>query len=116
MTLPLTPETLQAAYDYLKTTPPFNRWNLPDGEDVRFKVMRSRDVRGWYWTEGERHWIGISSHCIGRTDSLMSTMSHEMLHLHERQTCIETKAQHSRAFSKLAARVCGIHGFDAKLF
>jgi hypothetical protein len=32
MTLPITPGSIAASYDYIATTPPFSGWNLPDSE------------------------------------------------------------------------------------
>jgi len=34
MTLPLTPATLTAAYEFLRTTPPFKGWKLPHADEV----------------------------------------------------------------------------------
>ncbi len=118
MTLPLNKEMLAAAYDYLRTTPPFAKWNLPEGEDVMFAVVRDPAVRGWYrLDEKSRHSIGISTRCIGRTDSLLVTMAHEMVHLFQRDARIESpRAEHNAAFNKLAERVCKRHGWDPLLF
>lgn len=117
MTLPLTRETLAAAYDYLCTTPPFNKWNLPESADIEFKIIRSIHFRGWYSTNANgRHVIAISSRCIGRTTSLLETMAHEMVHLHQGDVRMETKGIHNRAFWILAERVCRYHGFDPRLF
>jgi hypothetical protein len=117
MALPLTREMLEQAYEYLCVTPPFNKWNLPHGEDIAFRVVRSRDMLGWYSRlRGGQHIIALSTNCIGRTDSLMATMAHEMIHLHQAAVGMETPSHHNTAFKKLAARVCAIHGFDPKLF
>jgi hypothetical protein len=116
VTLPLTPETLEAAYEYLRTTRPLCTWNLPEGEDVVFRVGRSPDTRGWYKLEKGRHVITVSARCIGRTDSLMAVMAHEMVHLHEQYADACGSGMHSAAFNKWAAQVCAVHGFDPKLF
>jgi hypothetical protein len=116
MALPLDADILRSAYDYLAETPPFRAWNLPAGEDVRFKVIRDPNVRGLYWRTGKRHHIAISSRCIGRTESLMATMAHEMIHLHETNVGVGRGAEHSGAFQCWAARVCRFHGFDHSLF
>lgn len=117
MTLPLNREVLQGAYDYLRATEPFCRWNLPDGEDISFKVIRSLVDRGQYYRVDGKHTISISSSCIGRSSSLMEIMAHEMIHLHEREARFDrADVEHTRAFKKLALRVCAIHGFDSKLF
>lgn len=116
MTLPLTPDTLRAAYDFLNTTPPFSKWNLPDGEDVAFKVVRDPSMRGWYRREDRRHTIGISSRTIGHNASLIGVMAHEMIHLHEANVKACGSGQHSAAFHRWAGQVCKVHGFDPKLF
>lgn len=118
--LPLTPEVLAAAYDYLASTSPFNRWNLPDSEDVKFRVIRSRKVFAQYVWEDGSHTIEVSSATIGHTLTLLETMAHELVHVHLRQTGMESRSgdanTHNMAFRKLAAQVCATHGFDLKAF
>ena len=118
MSLPLTPENLRAAYDFLCTTAPFNKWNLPEGDDVTFKVSRSRTTAALltYW--GDRTELTVSSALNGHTDTLLSSVAHEMIHLHERQCGIKSTGEnaHGRAFRKWAAQVCDAHGFDPKIF
>ncbi len=120
MTLPLSPDTLAAAYDYLRTTPPFNRWNLPDSEDVLFSVVKTPRDYGWYQWDGKRHTISASKASIGHTVTLMRLMAHEMIHLHLEETGMESKNRnnntHNAAFRKIAATVCRVHGLDPKAF
>ena len=116
MSLNLTPEILRAAYDFLCTTQPFSRWNMPDGEDVRFYVIRNRHVHGWYQKSPHAHEIAISSATVGHTAVLMTTMAHEMIHLHEKHNSVQGHGEHSAAFKKYAERVSKIHGFDPKAF
>lgn len=117
MSLTFTSDTLRAAYDFLNETPPFNKWNLPDGDDVEFKVIRDAGRFGWYRFDGARHVIALSSACIGHTDTLMRTMAHEMIHLHEEHAEACTPRQdHSKAFYRWAAIVCKHHGFDVRAF
>ena len=112
MTLPLTSETLRAAYDYLRTTPPFSRWKLPASYEVAFKVGRQNDVRGahHYKYDDQSHEVIISEVCVGRTDSLLATMAHEMIHVHQQH------AKHGAEFKRFAKAVCKRHGFDLQLF
>lgn len=118
--IPLTVETLRAAYDYLASTPPFVKWNLPPSEDVSFKVAKDARHFGWCtkWSDGKSQsfQIAISAACIGHTDSLMRYMAHEVLHLHQYLTGQAKGAEHNEAFYKDAAVICRIHGFDAKAF
>lgn len=116
MTLPLTADTLRAAYDYLETTPPFNGWNLPPSEDIVFKVTRSKHNMGEYYERNGKHHIAVSSLLVGHTATLIALVAHECVHLHQRISCMETRTMHNEAFRKLAARVCKAHGFDPKLF
>ncbi|WP_029581920.1 hypothetical protein [Bradyrhizobium sp. URHD0069] len=119
MTLPLNAEMLAAAYEYLRTTPPFNKWNLPDHEDIKFRTSRRPREAGRYEWDGDHH-IVASIHGIAYTESLMRFMSHEMVHLHLQIMGWESKARseevHNAAFRKFSALVCKHHGFDPKAF
>ena len=115
--LPLTPEMVAAAYDLLRTTPPFNRWNLPEPEDVTFRVVRDPKVYGSYLRSGDRHIISVSSRWIGHLDRLLEVVAHEAIHLHEGATGADRgKGEHSAAFKKWADQICKLHGFDPKHF
>lgn len=119
MTLPLTPETLAAAYDYLKSTPPFNKWNLPESEDVKFRVGKQRREFASYRWNGNVHEITMSSHGIGQTATLFPTLAHEMVHMDLEEMSMDsrgTRATHNGAFRIRAAQVCKIHGWDLKAF
>lgn len=119
MALPLTPETLAAAYDYLATTPPFNKWSLPDSEDVKFIVAKFRDDFAQYRWDGKQHTISVSTNAIGHTATLMEKMAHEMVHLHLEDSEMEsrgTNKTHGIWFRKFAAQACKVHGFDPKAF
>ena len=114
--LVITPEMMAAAYDYLATTPPFCNWNLPESEDVTFIVYRSMVNRGDWFRIKDRHRIRISSRYAKSTTSLMETLAHEMIHLHEDHNNCSGKGQHSAAFNAWANEVCEIHGWDPALF
>ena len=118
--LPLSEEMLEAAYEYLRTTPPFNKWNLPDGEDIRFHVVRARDCFAKYQRDGDLHHISVSISSVAHSDTLIEKMAHEMVHLHLELTGSESKSKspsiHNAAFRKYATRICQIHGWDPKGF
>lgn len=117
MTLKLTPDILRASYNFLCELPPFDRWNLPDAHDIIFRVTRHHDRWAHYRrTASGKPEIVISARFIQRTESLVETMAHEMVHLHQARAGMENAAQHNAAFKKLAARICKIHGFDPGLF
>lgn len=120
MTLQLTPEMLAAAYDFLRTTPPFDKWNLPESEEVGFKLSRNRKELGRYQWDGAKHTITASAIAIGHTATLMRFMAHEMIHLNLEEIGMESRRggqdTHNGAFRVLAAQVCKVHGFDPKAF
>lgn len=117
MALQLNKHILRAAYDFMANTQPFYKWNLPEGEDVAFYVVRDPKRYAWYRRNGERHEIGISSTNVGHTLTLMEKMGHEMIHVHEEHAGFcQPNTEHSAAFRKLAREVCKFHGFDPKTF
>lgn len=117
MTLPLTPEILEAAYGYLKATPPFRSWGLPPSDEVRFVVAADRGLSGWHIHKAGGHDIAISSSVIGHTSSLIPVLAHEMVHLYQAHKKTFTRnTQHNAEFKKLMARVSKYHGFDPKMF
>lgn len=119
MTLPLTPETLAAAYDYLCSTPPFNKWSLPDSDEVKFTVNKSRVDFAQYRWDGKQHTITVSESSVGHTATLMEKMGHELVHLHLEDSEMEsrgTQDTHGIWFRKLAAQACKAHGWDLKAF
>ena len=118
MTLPLTVDTIMGAYEYLRTTPPFIGWNLPEPADVEWKVGKTNSCFGWhdYKSKNHKHRIVISSGCIGHTMTLIQTVAHEMIHMHLRESAKERDRIHSKAFKKLSESVARTHGFDPKGF
>lgn len=111
----LTPAILEAAYEFLRATPPFSRWKLPHADEIEFRVTRHRDCQGKCVTEDDRHAILVSEVKIGRTFGLLELMAHEMVHVHcHRQGHL--KPEHGAVFRRHAARVCKEHGFDELLF
>jgi hypothetical protein len=117
MAFVLSTDMLKAAYDLLCTTPPFRTWNLPDSDDVVFKLNRSKTMSAYQIFDGTRHTIGVSIACISTLDLLNRYMAHEMVHVHEanvRQG--RNDVGHSAAWRKWAAQVCRIHGYDPMAF
>lgn len=112
----LTPEVLEGAYEFLKTTPPFARWKLPAADDVSFTVIGAANIRGTFWEglPGEHMAIGISGSCLSHTTPMLVTMAHEMCHMKAWMTW-RTKT-HGAVWRRLANSVCTHHGFDPKEF
>lgn len=120
MTLPLTAEMLEAAYEFLKTSPPFCDWNMQEGEEVKFRVSRKLKSKfAQYQWDGKRHTVTMSAASIGHTLTLLEALSHEMIHMHLEENGMESRggeSVHNAAFRKFAAEVCKYHGFDPKSF
>lgn len=112
--LHLTPEILRAVYDYLRATPPFNRWKLPAADNVEMHIVRTRNYQGQCIIDGTRHIIQISTGKICRTQALIEVMAHEMVHLHCGRSGI--KPHHGLEWRRFARSVCEYYGFDPKLF
>lgn len=125
MSLHLTPAMLEAAYELLRATPPFNKWRLPEADDVEFHVTIIKNAMADY------HY----SHCLGDPQihkirvhakrhptlrELLESMAHEMVHIYQRGTVDHVvkrrSAVHGPKFKRLAAQVCRYHGFDAATF
>lgn len=120
MSLPLTPEMLSAAYEFLRKTPPFVRMKLPPAEVVKFVVGKFKQDYASYRWDGNQHCIAMSENAIGQTATLMRCMAHEMIHLYLEENRLESRRggedTHNAAFRKFAAQACKFHGFDLKAF
>lgn len=103
---------LHGAYEYLRTTPPFREWSLPEADDVELRITGMQD-QGQYDYRG-KHIIAISSQRVGHTIRLMTVTAHEMVHL--RQQMLGEPLTHGALFKSLSKRVCRYHGFDPKEF
>ncbi len=118
MSLPLTPEMLAAAYEYLRHTPPFKNWKLPEADEVEFSVTRHRDRFADHTLDRSQHRIRASSRHIKTTYALLQAVAHEMVHGYQ-DGIAKTGSRHTAhnaEFVRLSNRVCKLHGFDPKTF
>lgn len=119
MTLPLTPEVIPAAYEFLRATRPFKAWRLPHADEIEFHATLSKSDFGEYThlCRTEHRYILISSVHVRHTDTLIRVLAHEMIHLHQALRGTETAgSQHNAQFHRIAKRICDLHGFDVKAF
>lgn len=114
MILPLTTEMVAHAYDYLCCCLPFSKWSLPPSDDVKFRIIRSKRIFAQYQMRGGVHHIDVSSRMVGSHMVLLSTLSHELIHLHLGE--VEACDNHGPNFQMLADEVCEIHDFDRLTF
>ena len=120
MTISLTIDIIASAYDLLNATEPFKSYSLPDSDDVKFFINKSRATFAKYQRVGNEHTITVSANAVGHLSTLLTTLAHEMIHLHLEETGAESKGgtenTHNGAFRICAAQICRIHGFDPKSF
>ena len=119
MTIPLTPEVLYHAYEFLCSTEPYVRWNLPSADDITFIAIASKKKDSGlyiYDREKDTHTIVVNSAHNGHTNSILMTLGHEIIHLHQRESGMFHGAEHNKAFHKLAVEVCKYHGWDPQVF
>lgn len=115
MTLRLTPDLLAAAFDFLRTTEPFKAWKLPESDDVGFHVVRDPKMFADFGLdENGIPLIRVSTAKNGHVATILATMGHEMIHLHQIRS--GDSGNHNTMFKRCAARVCAAHGFDPKTF
>lgn len=113
----LNTRSLPAAYEYLRSTPPFHRWNMPHADHVVFLVISRPDFYGVYTRvlRTKDHEIQISIRRVGTTETLIETMAHEMVHLSQDQDGTDTPgAEHNADFWRRWRIVSRFHGFDPK--
>jgi hypothetical protein len=114
MTLKLTPDMLAAAYDFLRATEPFRGRKLPHSDEVGFHVVRDDSLSADFGVEQGVPFIRVSEASNGHVATLLATLAHEMIHLHQHLT--GDREHHGPRFQRMAARVCRAHGFDPKTF
>ena len=124
MSLRLTPRNLEAAYEYLITTAPFNKWKLPDADDLEFHVTSDKKRYGHlqavtdtkYTKTANKLVIALSGIHSKTTHTIMETMAHECCHLKRFLEGGHKAMTHGPRFKKLARAVCKAHGFDIRTF
>ena len=114
MTLKLHPEMIAAGYEFLRQTEPFHHMKLPEAEDIGFHVVRSRKMFADFSVENGIPVIRVSTEKNGHTNTLLATIAHEMIHLHQELT--GDRETHGPRFKRMAAKVCRAHGFDPLTF
>ncbi len=97
--LALDEAVLARAFDYLRSTEPFRRWGLPEASAIRFKVARSRLWYGQCFHDGKAYGVDISAALVSHSNTLLSVMAHEMIHLRQMVAGTQTRgASHNKEF------------------
>lgn len=118
MTIHITPQVLRAVYKLLTEMEPFSKWNLPDADDIGFKVIKDKEHLAFFKVFARKPHlrIQVSDYNVGHTNTLLPTMAHEMIHLFMHITEQSDTNDHGETFRAHAATVCGLHGWDPKHF
>lgn len=113
----ITHTLLENLYTMLRSTPPFNRWKLPEADAVGFVVTHNKERCGQFHGDGlESNDIEISAALHETIASVTITMAHEMVHLHEALKFKRKDVRHGAFFHHCADLVCKDHKFDRLVF
>jgi hypothetical protein len=111
----LTPDMLEAAYEYLRASKPFRGMKLPHPDDLVFRVSRHADRFAHFWAVNNNHWeLAVSEVNVDSTLILLPTMAHEMIHLYQEKN--KLLGNHNEEFMRVAKLVCRYHKFDLTTF
>jgi hypothetical protein len=107
---------IEAAYNFIRTTPPFKGWSLPPGEEVEFHATRHRDLDGKYEFGGKQHVITVSTALATDFTWMLQTVAHEMVHLSHQIKGLERRNPHGSVFLRHAKTVCRLNGWPLETF
>lgn len=113
------PDELAAAYDYIRVTPPFKRWKLPESDALAFRVSRHNDRFGHFDDhDGKKPFptIAISTVHTKSYRDLVAVLCHEIIHVKLKMDGYRGWDRHGYEFKRLSRQVCRIHDFDFATF
>src|SRR5258708_23719946 len=106
MHLKLSPEILRATYDFLCELPPYNKFNLPAGEDVQFRLLTTRDRYADHYRRKGKNIIRVSTSNVTSIGVLVRAMAHEMVHVYLDNNKIAGRHHHGVAFRAIGRIGC----------
>lgn len=112
----ITPDSMEASYELLRTTLPFRRWNLPHPDKLDFRVLVTRERYGHFRAYTNSDLVGeiAVSTKVKTLHMLNEVMGHEMVHI--RQEALVYRDFHGKHFQRLAKLVCQRHGWNLASF
>lgn len=111
-----TTQNLEDAYELLRATRPFKRWCLPHADEVEFRLINHKDIRGDWCFENGRHVIRISQRVCHALPTMIRTIAHEMCHMRQYELG-DKRSEHGAVFERLADQVCREHkDFERGMF
>ena len=111
----ITPEIVRNLYSALYCCHPFSNWNLPLPEEIDFQITHDPDVMGTYLLDtGEdyEHTITISSARCGHLMTILTTLSHECVHMSFYRQKGDKWMSHGAEFRRRCRMVAEEFGFD----
>jgi hypothetical protein len=112
----LTSTILKNMYTMLVVCKPFDKWDMPLPEQIKFIVDHDPDTMGTFlYDDGAdkyEHVITISAARCGFLDTVIRTMAHEMIHASRWNTSTAAWQKHDKVFRSRAFAVSQSMGFD----
>ena len=108
----LTPKNLAILYTMACKLPPFDKINMPKAYRIKFKVIKNKDVYGFF-DEVEMA-IDISENACGFFTTIFSVLLHEMAHLALYVKKDPKFHLHEESFLKLKAVYSEVYSLDPK--
>ena len=108
----LSPAILKNLYSAIYCMKPFDRWDMPLPEQIKFVVNKDPEFMGTYLYDdgGEHeHTITISSARCGALDTVLKVLLHEAIHMSRHKSSRWT--HHDKEFRKRAHRIASEIGF-----
>ena len=112
MSKSITVEDVATIYSMLRKMKPFKDWKLPTASQITFivdpelKFMGTMNMKPYILTIGTKH----QEHFV----TFVTTIAHEMVHLHLYLEGVPSYNQHRKAFRTKAAEIAELFGFDSK--
>lgn len=117
MTIHITTEMVETAYELLRLSPPFKRWRLPHPDEIAFHVTAIKGrAQADHTHDGTRHIIRINPTRHHTLTSMVATLAHEMVHMREYEMGLRADVLHGATFQRMADQVCRYHSFDRGQF
>jgi thiamine monophosphate kinase len=109
----ITPAILKNLYSAIYCMKPFDRWNMPLPEQIKWVVDKDEQIMGSYlYDDGEKyeHIITISEARCGHLSTIIRVLCHEAIHMSRHKTHRWT--HHDKEFRKRAMTISQELGFD----
>ena len=113
MSILLNKRNLRKLYKAFISLPPFNEYRMPAPHKVQFRVINTKDVLGYFYSEPNRIDIDVVNDSWLKVSE---TMLHEMIHLCRCYNGHDDFTEHNKQFSLIAKRICLIYNFNYKEF